>query len=134
MPATLAARNTDTILVMYRGTRLRVEESFSVGAVAVLKNKADILNRKGEMVFPGKVVICKRIDGLAPEDYRIAGTPVTYLDPGEHHQVLILPKVKASPINPIRTIQKKSVRPVEECKDVRPCCKNCCNFPRKRAA
>lgn len=133
-PATPAAAQGNLVSVMYRGTRLRATESFSVGVIAVLKDRADILDKDGKVVFPGKAVICQRIEGLPPEDRRQAGTPVTVLNPGENHKNLILPKAKATKVNPIRTIQKEFVRPIGTCPDSRidSSCKNCCNHPRRK--
>ncbi len=134
MPATLAAREETCISIIYRGTRLRVRESFTVGILAVLKDRADILDEGGKMVFPEKAVICQCVEGLPPEDRRQAGTPVTILNPGKNHRNFILPKAKASAVNPIRTIQKEFVRPVKKCANehIRGTCKNCCNSPSPR--
>ena len=133
MPATLAAGQETRVSLMYRGTRLKARESFAVGVLAVLKNRADILDEAGKIVFPEKAVICQCAEGLLPEDRRQTGTPITVLDPGKHHNSFILPKAKASAVNPIRTIRKELIRPVGKCPDthIQGSCKNCCNNPRK---
>lgn len=126
--ATLTVQGQAKIRVKYRESGLNVTENFPTAAIAIINDRADVLNKDGRIVFPKKVVICQCAE-ISAENRRIAGTPVTAIDPGEDHEALLLPGAKASSVNPVRTVQKESTRPVGQCSDADPKrgCKNCCN-------
>lgn len=128
----LVARNVGQISLKYRGTGLKVSQNFSVGAIAVISNRADILDKSGCIVLPVKVVICKRFD-LSEENRRQSGTPITAIDPGKEHDTLILLLAKATTTNPVRTVPKEVILSIGTCeKTDPPVCKGCCNFLKRK--
>lgn len=128
--AEMSVARSDRVPVKYRGSNLKAEQNFSVAAIAVIKGKADVLDRHGKIVLPTLAVICQRFE-LPDVDRRQSGTPLTVIDLG--NGALLLPKGKATTTSPFRTVQKNITRGVDMCTDIEPrACKGCCNCPKKK--
>lgn len=127
-------KEASPLLLRYR-SGAEARENFLVGAIAVVRNEATIIDDKGRIVFPMKMVICRLNGGSTiEEECRVTGTPVTVIDPGRDHDVFIFPRAKISSKNLVPVVQKTVCRPIGECTDSNPekGCKGCCNYSKHR--